>query len=65
MIKFSIFKIINEGGLIRPRVSFVGGASGKEPTQETRVPSLGRRDLLEEKNGNPLQCSCLGNPMDR
>ena len=33
--------------------------------QEMRVRSLGRGDLLEEKNGNPLQCSCLGNPMDR
>ena len=33
--------------------------------QEMRVRSLGRGDLLEEKNGNPLQCSCLGSPMDR
>ena len=34
-------------------------------TQETRVRTLGREDPLEEENGNPLQCSSLGNPMDR
>ena len=27
------------------------------------IPGLGRS--LGEGNGNPLQCSCLGNPMDR
>ena len=27
------------------------------------TPGLGRP--TEEGNGNPLQCSCLGNPMDR
>ena len=32
--------------------------------QETRVQSLGQEDLLE-KEGNPLQNSCLGNPMER
>ena len=31
---------------------------------ETRVQSLGREDLLEKENGNPLQYSCLENPMD-
>ena len=31
--------------------------------QETWVQSLGREDHLE--NGNPLQYSCLENPMDR
>ena len=30
---------------------------------ETWVQSLGQKDLLE-KNGNPLQYSCLENPMD-
>ena len=29
------------------------------------VESLGREDLEKEGNGNPLQYSCLGNPMDR
>ena len=32
--------------------------------QETRVQSLGWEDLLEKGNGNPLQYSCLENPMD-
>ena len=27
------------------------------------IPGSGR--FPEERNGNPLQCSCLGNPMDR
>ena len=33
--------------------------------QETLVPSLGWEDSPGEGNGNPLQCSCLENPMDR
>ena len=35
--------------------------------QETQVQSLAREDTLEEDiatNGNPLQYSCLENPMD-
>ena len=32
--------------------------------QETWVRSLGQEDPLEKGNGNPLQYSCLGNPMD-
>ena len=32
--------------------------------QETRVRFLGREDPLEEDMANPLQYSCLGNPMD-
>ena len=35
------------------------------PTWETQVQSLGREDPLEEEMGNPLQCFCLGNSMDR
>ena len=31
---------------------------------ETRVRSLGREDPPEEGNGNPLQYSCLENPME-
>ena len=34
------------------------------PMQETRVRSLGREDPLEKENGNPLQYSCLENPME-
>ena len=34
--------------------------------QETLVGSLGLEDpLATQGNGNPLQYSCLGNPMDR
>ena len=32
--------------------------------QETRVQSLGQEDLPGEGNGNPLQYSCLENPME-
>ena len=31
----------------------------------TQVQSLGWEDSLEKGNGNPLQYSCPGNPMDR
>ena len=33
--------------------------------QETRVRSLGQEDGRSPGEGNPLQYSCLGNPMDR
>ena len=36
-----------------------------QETQEIRVRSLGWEDPLEEETGNPLQYSCLENPMDR
>ena len=47
---------------------FPGGASGKEPMQETlreagSIPGLGRSP--GGGHGNPLQYSCLENPMDR
>ena len=32
--------------------------------QEPSDRSLGREDSLEKGNGNPLQYSCLENPMD-
>ena len=32
--------------------------------RETGVRSLGREDTLEKENGNPLQYSCLENPME-
>ena len=32
--------------------------------RETWVQSLGREDLPGERNGNALQYSCLGNPME-
>ena len=33
--------------------------------QEMWVPPLGQEDPLEKEHGNPLQYSCLENPMDR
>ena len=36
-----------------------------QETQETRVWSLGQEDPLGEGNGNPLQDSCLENPIDK
>ena len=33
--------------------------------KKTQVQSLGRGDLLEKENGNPLQYSCLGNSRDK
>ena len=33
--------------------------------QETQVWSLGREDPLEKEMANPLQYSCLENPLDR
>ena len=32
--------------------------------RETQVRSLGQEDPLEKENGNPLQYSCLENPME-
>ena len=44
-----------------------GGSDGKVSTCNTGdpglIPGLGRSP--REENGNPLQFSCLGNPMDR
>ena len=33
--------------------------------QETQVQSLIQEDPPGEGNGNPLQCSCLGHPVDK
>ena len=59
----SIYAQINM--LYTQRVSLVAQLVKNPPAmQETRVQSLGQQDLLE-KEGNPLQNSCLGNPMER
>ena len=46
---------------------FPGGSEVKRlpAMQETRVRYLGWEDSSGEGNGNPLQYSCLENPMDR
>ena len=51
-------------GLPKSNVGFPGGSVVKNPT-----PNAGGAGLVpgsrREGNGNPLQYSCLGNPMDR
>ena len=44
-----------------------GGSDGKESACNAGDPGLipGSRRSPGEGNGNPLQYSCLGNPMDR
>ena len=48
-------------------MDFPGGSDSKESACNARdvvlIPGLGRSP--GEGNGNPLQYSCLGNPMDR
>ena len=48
-------------------MGFPGGSAVKHPPHKTgdadSVPGLGRS--LGEGNGNPLQYSCVGDPMDR
>ena len=48
-------------------LGFPGGSAVKNPPANvgdtSSIPGLGRS--LGEGNGNPLQCSCLENPMDR
>ena len=47
-------------------VGFPGGSDGKEPACNSgdpdSIPGLGRSP--GKGNGNPLQCSCLENPMN-
>ena len=54
-------------GTVCTYVSFHDGSTVKNPPVNTGVvgliPGLGRSP--GEGNGNPLQYSCLGNPMDR
>ena len=49
---------------------FPGGASGRtcmpmQEIKEIQVQSLGWEDPPAEGNGNPLQSSCLENPMEK
>ena len=49
------------------KLNFPGGSDGKETACNTgdpgSIPGLGRSP--GEGHGNPLQCPCLENPMDR
>ena len=59
-------KKVNEGGDIRIPMDFPGGSDGKVSAynvgDQGSIPGLGRSP--GEGNGNPLQYSCLENPMD-
>ena len=44
-------------------LGFSGGSDGKESA--CNVGDLGWEDSPREDNGNPLQYSCLENPLDR
>ena len=50
-----------------PERELSGGSDGKESALNAgglgSIPELGRSP--REENGNPLQYSCLGNPVDR
>ena len=57
-------------GVTHTNNSFLGGVSGKEPTCHCRDETdtavvLGSGRSPGGGNGNPLQYSCLGNPIDR
>ena len=45
------------------RRDFPGGSDGKDARDPGLIPGLGKSP--GEGNDNPLQYSCLGNPMDR
>ena len=55
--------------MILSLLGFPVGSAVKNPpetqeAQETWVQSLGQEDSPGERNGNPLQYSCVDNPMD-
>jgi len=67
-----IFKVL-KGKNLQPRLLYPARISFKiygeiksfsEVIWETRVQSLGQGRSPGEGNGNPLQCSCLENPME-
>jgi len=53
---YSMFLGFSGGSVVKNPPANVGDAGNS-------IPGLGRSP--EEGNGNPLQYSCLGNPMDR
>ena len=61
----ALFK--SQFGLLTSSWGFPGGSVVKNPSANAEdmclIPGSGRS--LGEGNGNPLQYSCLGNPMDR
>ena len=67
----SLYYQVNRHHLLLPLFEggggFPGGSAVKDPPASARdanlIPGLGRSSV--ERNGNPLQHSCLGNPMDK
>ena len=59
--------MVGKGKMFSSKYGFPGGASGEESACQaedtTLIPELGRSPGGE--NGNPLQFSCLQNPMGR
>ena len=53
--------------LLSPLKGFCGGSDGNKYAYNAGEPGLilGSRRSSEEGNGNPLQYSCLENPMER
>ena len=62
-----IYISIKNGIIVCTTMGFPGGSVVKNLSANTgdagSIPGLGR--FPGEGNGNPLQHSCLGNPMDR
>ena len=58
---------LSNSGYPHYTVGFPGGSGGKEYACKAGDPGLipGVGKYPGEGNGNPLQYSCLGNPMDR
>ena len=59
-------KVCIWGGVVGTGASLVAQTVKNLPAmQETRVQSLSWKDPWEKEMANPLQHSCLENPMDR
>ena len=63
----SICPVLENNEEIYIKIGFSGGAGGKESPANAGVVSLipGSGRSPGGGHGNPLQYSCLGNPMDR
>ena len=66
-ILVELFQILKDGAVESAALNMQYAGSRQEPIYQCRRhgfdPGSGRS--LREGNGNPLQYSCLGNPMDR
>ena len=65
-VNFENYIYMSEFNVIQDVIVFPGDSDSKESDHSVRdqgsIPGLGRSP---EENGNPLQYSCLENPMDR